>query len=161
MRDPVRPVGRLEKIGYGMGDLASSFYLNFFNLYLLFFFVELGGVAPAAIAAERSLRRCDTPRRDERQRAMLPASRRETAVLPQACVCRVLTRRTIATCRGVPAIRRSGGVGRSPSSPIATIRLYTYYSAPVSLPGRKPPLVGTPPGVPVLSPEKLLDSLKL
>ena len=49
MRDPVRPVGRLEKIGYGMGDLASSFYLNFFNLYLLFFFVELGGVAPAAM----------------------------------------------------------------------------------------------------------------
>jgi GPH family glycoside/pentoside/hexuronide:cation symporter len=49
LRDPVRPVGRLEKIGYGMGDLASSFYLNFFNLYLLFFFVELGGVAPAAM----------------------------------------------------------------------------------------------------------------
>ncbi|MFN2100972.1 MFS transporter [Altererythrobacter sp. MF3-039] len=39
-----------EKIGYGMGDLASSLYVNFFNIYLLYFFVELGGVAPAAMA---------------------------------------------------------------------------------------------------------------
>ena len=41
--------GRWEKIGYGIGDLASSFYVNFFNIYLLYFFVELGGVGPAAM----------------------------------------------------------------------------------------------------------------
>lgn len=43
-------VGLSEKIGYGQGDLASSLYINFFNIYLLYFFVELGGVAPAAMA---------------------------------------------------------------------------------------------------------------
>ena len=45
-QDP--PVGRLEKLGYGVGDLASSLYINFFNIYLLYYFVELGGVGPAA-----------------------------------------------------------------------------------------------------------------
>ncbi len=39
-----------EKIGYGLGDLPSGLYLNFFGLYLLYFFADLGGVAPAAIA---------------------------------------------------------------------------------------------------------------
>ena len=46
-QDP--PVGRLEKLGYGVGDLASSLYINFFNIYLLYYFVELGGVGPAAM----------------------------------------------------------------------------------------------------------------
>ena len=49
MADFRAPVSRLEKIGYGVGDLASSFYINFFNIYLLYFFVELGGVGPAAM----------------------------------------------------------------------------------------------------------------
>lgn len=39
-----------EKLGYGLGDLPSGLYLNFFGAYLLYFFVELGGVAPAAMA---------------------------------------------------------------------------------------------------------------
>ena len=43
-------VGILEKLGYGQGDLASSLFINFFNIYLLYFFIELGGVAPAAVA---------------------------------------------------------------------------------------------------------------
>ena len=43
-------VSLAEKIGYGQGDLASSLYINFFNIYLLYFFVELAGVAPAAVA---------------------------------------------------------------------------------------------------------------
>jgi GPH family glycoside/pentoside/hexuronide:cation symporter len=47
--EPIPPATRLEKIGYGIGDLASSFYINFFNIYLLYFFVELGGVGPAAM----------------------------------------------------------------------------------------------------------------
>ncbi|WP_162627712.1 MFS transporter [Erythrobacter sp. KY5] len=39
-----------EKLGYGVGDLPSGLYLNFFGAYLLYFFVDLGGVAPAAMA---------------------------------------------------------------------------------------------------------------
>lgn len=39
-----------EKLGYGVGDLPSGLYLNFFGAYLLYFFVDLGGVAPGAMA---------------------------------------------------------------------------------------------------------------
>jgi GPH family glycoside/pentoside/hexuronide:cation symporter len=42
-------VGLGEKMGYGVGDFASSFYLNFFGFFLFYFFVDLAGVAPAAI----------------------------------------------------------------------------------------------------------------
>lgn len=38
-----------EKLGYGVADLASGLYLNFFSFFLLYFFVDLGGLAPAAI----------------------------------------------------------------------------------------------------------------
>lgn len=38
-----------EKLGYGVGDLASGLMLNFFGFFLLYFFVDLGGLAPAAI----------------------------------------------------------------------------------------------------------------
>lgn len=38
-----------EKLGYGVGDLASGLYLNFFGFFLLYYFVDLGGAAPAAI----------------------------------------------------------------------------------------------------------------
>lgn len=44
------PIGLREKLGYGLGDLPSGLYLNFFAAYLLYFFVDLGGVAPAAMA---------------------------------------------------------------------------------------------------------------
>ncbi|MHA7818027.1 MAG: MFS transporter [Erythrobacter sp.] len=39
-----------EKLGYGIGDLPSGLYLNFFGAYLLYFFVDLGAVTPAAMA---------------------------------------------------------------------------------------------------------------
>ncbi|MEM6826869.1 MAG: glycoside-pentoside-hexuronide (GPH):cation symporter [Pseudomonadota bacterium] len=39
-----------EKLGYGLGDLPSGLYLNFFAAYLLYFYVDLGGVSPAAMA---------------------------------------------------------------------------------------------------------------
>lgn len=39
-----------EKLGYGIGDLPSGLYLNFLGAYLLYFFVDIGGVAPAAMA---------------------------------------------------------------------------------------------------------------
>lgn len=42
-------IGIGEKLGYGVGDLASGLMLNFFGFYLLYFFVDLGGLAPAAI----------------------------------------------------------------------------------------------------------------
>ena len=43
-------IGLVEKLGYGLGDVPSGLYLNFFSAYLLYFFVDLGGVAPAAMA---------------------------------------------------------------------------------------------------------------
>ena len=42
-------VGIGEKLGYGSGDLAISLFLNFFSLYLLYFFVDVGGLAPVAV----------------------------------------------------------------------------------------------------------------
>ncbi len=43
------PVKLREKLGYGVGDLASGLILPFFGYYLLYYFVDLGGLAPAAI----------------------------------------------------------------------------------------------------------------
>ncbi len=48
--DPHEQIRLREKLGYGLGDLPSGLYLNFFGAYLLYFFVDLGGVAPAAMA---------------------------------------------------------------------------------------------------------------
>ncbi|MEM7666194.1 MAG: glycoside-pentoside-hexuronide (GPH):cation symporter [Pseudomonadota bacterium] len=42
-------VGLGEKLGYGIGDLAAGLMLNFFGVFLLYYFVDLGGLAPAAI----------------------------------------------------------------------------------------------------------------
>ncbi|WP_164931311.1 MFS transporter [Erythrobacter sp. HKB08] len=42
-------IGIGEKLGYGVADLSSGLYLNFFGFFLLYFFVDLGGLAPAAI----------------------------------------------------------------------------------------------------------------
>lgn len=42
-------IGLKERLGYGVGDLASGLYLNFFGIFLFYFFVDLKGVAPAAI----------------------------------------------------------------------------------------------------------------
>ncbi|MEM9501604.1 MAG: glycoside-pentoside-hexuronide (GPH):cation symporter [Pseudomonadota bacterium] len=42
-------VGLGEKFGYGIGDLAAGLMLNFFGVFLLYYFVNLGGLAPAAI----------------------------------------------------------------------------------------------------------------
>lgn len=39
-----------EKLGYGVGDLASGLYLNFFGFFLFYFLVDLNGLAPAAIS---------------------------------------------------------------------------------------------------------------
>ena len=48
----IQPHERLrlrEKLGYGVGDLASATFINFLGYFLLYFYVDLGGLAPAAI----------------------------------------------------------------------------------------------------------------
>lgn len=42
-------VTTLEKVGYGLGDLSIALYLNFLSFFLLYFFVDVGGLAPAAV----------------------------------------------------------------------------------------------------------------
>ncbi len=42
-------IGLGEKLGYGIGDLSAGLMLNFFGFFLLYYFVDLGGLAPAAI----------------------------------------------------------------------------------------------------------------
>lgn len=38
------------KIGYGLGDMASNFYLGFFGLFLLYYYTDVFGISPAAAA---------------------------------------------------------------------------------------------------------------
>jgi len=44
------PLSFKEKLGYGVGDMASNFYLGFFSLYLLYYYTDVYGIAPAAVA---------------------------------------------------------------------------------------------------------------
>lgn len=43
------PLTRREKFGYGLGDMASNFYLGFFSLYLLYYYTDIYGLAPAIV----------------------------------------------------------------------------------------------------------------
>ncbi|MEZ7516655.1 MFS transporter [Flavobacterium frigidarium] len=38
-----------EKIGYGLGDAASSMFWKIFSMYLLFFYTDVYGIAPAVV----------------------------------------------------------------------------------------------------------------
>lgn len=38
-----------EKIGYGLGDMASSMFWKIFGMYLLFFYTKVFGISPAAV----------------------------------------------------------------------------------------------------------------
>jgi sugar (Glycoside-Pentoside-Hexuronide) transporter len=38
-----------EKIGYGFGDMASSMFWKIFGMYLLYFYTDVYGLAPAAV----------------------------------------------------------------------------------------------------------------
>lgn len=49
-RTPPEQIRLKEKLGYGLGDLASGLYLNFFGVFLFYFLVDLNGLAPAAIS---------------------------------------------------------------------------------------------------------------
>ncbi|RGP41058.1 Inner membrane symporter [Altererythrobacter insulae] len=46
---PHEKISVREKLGYGVGDLAAGLMLNFFGYFILIFFVDVGGLAPAAI----------------------------------------------------------------------------------------------------------------
>ena len=45
-----RPLSFTEKVGYGLGDMASNFYLGFFGLFLLYYYTDVFGISPAAAA---------------------------------------------------------------------------------------------------------------
>lgn len=43
------PLSFGEKVGYGLGDMASNFYMGFFGLFLLYYYTDVFGLAPAAV----------------------------------------------------------------------------------------------------------------
>lgn len=45
-----KPLSVREKVGYGLGDMASNFYLGFFGLFLLYYYTDVFGISPAAAA---------------------------------------------------------------------------------------------------------------
>ena len=44
------PLSFREKVGYGLGDMASNFYMGFFGLFLLYYYTDVFGISPAAAA---------------------------------------------------------------------------------------------------------------
>jgi glycoside/pentoside/hexuronide:cation symporter, GPH family len=48
MANPAR-LSFLEKLAYGLGDTASNFYFQFFNLFLVFYYTDIFGLAPMAV----------------------------------------------------------------------------------------------------------------
>ncbi|MEQ8204936.1 MAG: MFS transporter, partial [Woeseia sp.] len=44
------PLSLREKDGYGLGDMASNFYMGFFGLFLLYYYTDVFGIPPAAAA---------------------------------------------------------------------------------------------------------------
>ncbi len=45
-----KPLSFKEKVGYGLGDMASNFYMGFFGLFLLYYYTDVFGISPAAAA---------------------------------------------------------------------------------------------------------------
>ena len=44
------PLSFIEKVGYGVGDMASNFYMGFFNIFLLYYYLDVWGISPAGAA---------------------------------------------------------------------------------------------------------------
>ncbi|MDD7986202.1 MFS transporter [Lentisphaera marina] len=44
------PLSFTEKLGYGLGDMASNFYITFFNIFLLYYYVDVWGISPGDAA---------------------------------------------------------------------------------------------------------------
>ena len=49
-RSDTAPLTFGEKVGYGLGDMASNFYMGFFGLFLLYYYTDVFGISPAAAA---------------------------------------------------------------------------------------------------------------
>lgn len=49
-QDPNAALSLREKVGYGLGDMASNFYMGFFGLFLLYYYTDVFGLSPAAAA---------------------------------------------------------------------------------------------------------------
>jgi GPH family glycoside/pentoside/hexuronide:cation symporter len=45
------PLKFREKLGYGLGDTASNFFFQVFNLFLMYYYTDIFGLAPAAVGA--------------------------------------------------------------------------------------------------------------
>jgi len=43
------PLSTTEKVGYGLGDMAANFYMGFFSYFLLYYYTDIWGLAPAAV----------------------------------------------------------------------------------------------------------------
>lgn len=50
VRADTAPLSFREKVGYGLGDMASNFYMGFFGLFLLYYYTDVFGISPAAAA---------------------------------------------------------------------------------------------------------------
>ena len=45
LAEPSR-IGLKEKVGYGLGDMASNLYFQFFNLFLFYYYTDVFGLNP-------------------------------------------------------------------------------------------------------------------
>jgi GPH family glycoside/pentoside/hexuronide:cation symporter len=48
INDRIAPLSIREKVGYGLGDMASNFYNGFFGIFLLYYYTDVWGISPAA-----------------------------------------------------------------------------------------------------------------
>ena len=44
------PLSFVEKAGYGVGDMASNFYMGVINVFLLYYYTDVWGLDPADAA---------------------------------------------------------------------------------------------------------------
>lgn len=49
MTRETRPLMFSEKLGYGLGDTASNFFFQVFNIFLLYYYTDIFGLSPAAV----------------------------------------------------------------------------------------------------------------
>src|SRR5210317_2035602 len=49
MVQPAHHLSFSEKLGYGLGDSASNFFFQVFNIFLLYYYTDVFGLAPAAV----------------------------------------------------------------------------------------------------------------
>jgi GPH family glycoside/pentoside/hexuronide:cation symporter len=47
--DPTQRLSFKEKLGYGLGDTASNFFFQVFNIFLLYYYTDVFGIDPALI----------------------------------------------------------------------------------------------------------------